>query len=765
MSYENGVESFKFGDDTGNNLWLNQENMYFVDEDEVENIYNQVKDLEAYSFEGKVVIDPALDVGDKIIIDERPVIYQGEADFQTRFIAQISSKISIKQKQETTVKTTSQKVLNRRVQSRIDEVEGKITTLVEETDKNSSKLTQVVQDIDSITQTVRKVETDLEDNYSTTEETKSLVEQTADSWKSTINKNISSANILLNADFNSAGRYNVDTQNWSVELVGDVLDNISADSNGTKWLGLYQQNNANYGLKLKQTINPFVANDITYTFSVYCKADGSSVAHNKPFTGNATLQIQAVLKNNAGETLATATSDSIEINNLTPDVPQGRYSLQIDIPSTENLAYIEFSLIINVSQFTQFAITKLQFEKGTVATNFNMENSEFQTGIEQTLDSISTEVSKKVNDEEFGTKVTQNWESVQIAWNQISQFIQFINAMLQIKDSNNALLMTLDRYGQKFYENAILLGIIGSTFYVEDNSQKGLAFNLEPNGKFMTWGKKDNDNDDSYMAKMYYCAPNSFGRNEEGIYFDVPIFLSDELNLLNGTISREDGSWWPAVIINDNIKDGFVRLSRYQCSFDVEDAVYIKGYQVQTNTSDGRLKHNIKNTEINAIDRIKQLKHRQFIWNEDNKQEQIGYIAQELEQVDENYVTKNPQYDENGNVIDNLYQVNLLPILATATKAIAELEEKLEEKEKIINKQQEFLSKLAEKVGLQDEYNTFFNSPTPKMAKAKAMNIDDTVDYRTEIKRSTNFKRATPNRLIITKDGTVRKENDNESNT
>ena len=162
MSYENGVESFKFGDDTGNNLWLNQENMYFVDEDEVENIYNQVKDLEAYSFEGKVVIDPALDVGDKIIIDERPVIYQGEADFQTRFIAQISSKISIKQKQETTVKTTSQKVLNRRVQSRIDEVEGKITTLVEETNENSSKLTKVEQDIDGITQTVSSVETKIE---------------------------------------------------------------------------------------------------------------------------------------------------------------------------------------------------------------------------------------------------------------------------------------------------------------------------------------------------------------------------------------------------------------------------------------------------------------------------------------------------------------------------------------------------------------------------------------------------------------------------
>lgn len=128
--------------------------MYIVDENEVENIYNQIKGLEAYSFEGKTIIDPALDLGDKIIIGGKPIIYQGESDFQTRFIAEISSKIAIKGKQETTVKTISQKVLNRRVQSRIDEVEGKITTLVEETNENSSKLTQVEQDIDGIKQTV-----------------------------------------------------------------------------------------------------------------------------------------------------------------------------------------------------------------------------------------------------------------------------------------------------------------------------------------------------------------------------------------------------------------------------------------------------------------------------------------------------------------------------------------------------------------------------------------------------------------------------------
>ena len=154
VSYENGVESFKFGNDTGNNLWINQDNMYIVTEDEVENIYNELNGLEAYSFEGKTIIDPALDVGDKIIIDGKPVIYQGEADFQTRFIAEISSKIAIKEKQETTVKTTSQKVINRRVQSRIDEAEGKIEQLIEETDGYENKFSQIEQTVDKITQEV-----------------------------------------------------------------------------------------------------------------------------------------------------------------------------------------------------------------------------------------------------------------------------------------------------------------------------------------------------------------------------------------------------------------------------------------------------------------------------------------------------------------------------------------------------------------------------------------------------------------------------------
>ena len=143
--------------------------MYIVDENEVENIYNEINELIAYSFEGRTVIDPALDVGDKLIIDGKSVIYQGETDFQTRFIAEISSKISIKQKQETTVKIASQKVINRKVQSRIDEAEGKITQLVEETGEYDSRISLVEQDVRGIKQEVSNIATYKRDVEGTTE--------------------------------------------------------------------------------------------------------------------------------------------------------------------------------------------------------------------------------------------------------------------------------------------------------------------------------------------------------------------------------------------------------------------------------------------------------------------------------------------------------------------------------------------------------------------------------------------------------------------
>lgn len=99
-------------------------------------------------------------------------------------------------------------------------------------------------------------------------------------------------------------------------------------------------------------------------------------------------------------------------------------------------------------------------------------------------------------------------------------------------------------------------------------------------------------------------------------------------------------------------------------------------------TSDERLKENIKSTKLDALERIKKINHIQFDWKNTKEHEEIGYIAQELEKIDKNYVFKipNPKND------DMKYTVRELAILATTTKAVQELNEKVEKQEKIINK-------------------------------------------------------------------------------
>lgn len=190
VSYEDGVRSFKFGDDTRNNLWINQENMYIVDEDQVQKIYNKIKGLTVNTFEGKTIIDPAIDIGDKIVIDGKNVIYQGEMSLEGKFIAQISSKIQIKQKEETTVKKESQKVVNRRVQSRINQAEGKIEQLAKETSENSEKITKHEQDINGITQSVSEVKTEIKTVDGKADKAQSTA-NTAKSTADSTNKNLS----------------------------------------------------------------------------------------------------------------------------------------------------------------------------------------------------------------------------------------------------------------------------------------------------------------------------------------------------------------------------------------------------------------------------------------------------------------------------------------------------------------------------------------------------------------------------------------------
>lgn len=170
VRYDDGTQLFEKGDTTGNTVYISQDNMYIVDQEQIDNIYNVLKDLEFYSFEGESIIDPALDTGDIVVIDGKNVIYQGSMQFSGRWIANIESKIQCKAKEETTRRIPSQKTINRRVESNINQIDGKITRLTEETTENSQKLTKTEQDVNGLTTKVSSVEQSVE-NITNTQNT------------------------------------------------------------------------------------------------------------------------------------------------------------------------------------------------------------------------------------------------------------------------------------------------------------------------------------------------------------------------------------------------------------------------------------------------------------------------------------------------------------------------------------------------------------------------------------------------------------------
>lgn len=98
--------------------------------------------------------------------------------------------------------------------------------------------------------------------------------------------------------------------------------------------------------------------------------------------------------------------------------------------------------------------------------------------------------------------------------------------------------------------------------------------------------------------------------------------------------------------------------------------------------SDGRLKKAIADSEVKALDIINSILHRTFKWKENDVIEDIGYIAQELEKVKSNFIIKVPQRDIEGNIIDEVYQINETKIIPYITKSIQELSDELKEQKR-----------------------------------------------------------------------------------
>jgi hypothetical protein len=401
VSYEDGVQDYKFGDNTANTVYINQSNMYIVDSEQIENVYNQIKDFEVYSFEGETIIDPAYDIGDVLVINGKNVLYQGELEYSGKFRTSIKSKIQAKTEQESmqTKKSNSNKI--KRVQSQMDQTEGKITQLIEETTEQSQKITEVEQTIEGISQKVENIQDFTKEK---TQNENLYIEDIAEG-EGYILKFIVYGNTELfkTKDITICASQNGRGYGEAIYLLTEDGEELLTEDSQQFIIG----EGAYYLKSLKITLDDYLRS---------LTKDGKEYYDTLEIEQDGTIKvIRRIGINEQGGlyVLAKETETVLKDKILLPSQKDtGTYYF---VKEVQGLNYYAQYIIEN--DYSKTFLTKL----------------------------------------ELGTKIEQNTEAVKVAWNQISDFIQMMiidnNASFAVLDKDKKVMMSLDKTGQHFYKD------------------------------------------------------------------------------------------------------------------------------------------------------------------------------------------------------------------------------------------------------------------------------------------------------------------------
>lgn len=371
------------------------------------------------------------------------------------------------------------------------------------------------------------------------------------------------------------------------------------------------------------------------------------------------------------------------------------------------------------------------------------------TGLSTRITQNSDNISLIANKNNLGTVLSLKSDAVKIAWNNISQYVQFdtvssraglsiynssdkrivrldnaglninnssgndlmklnttgLNLYGQYDDDNNTyLLMTLNSTGQTYYykndfnSNPVATGRIGTSSWSGDSTFRGLQMGLKFGASYLAWSHQDTENGNYNVKLVYYAAGSD--RGSEGVHLTDTTYLDWTtycgsvvwLNENVRTIRYSSGDAGIYSATNGVSIEGTTALVRgSDGSFKIEDGAFnlynstnrlvncynnldMHNFAINNATinssSDVRMKTNIENTQVNATDIINQIEMKSFDWRADNKHEDIGIIAQQLQEVLPDLV-----YEDELTTKLSIQPIKFIPYLI---KAIQELSAKID---------------------------------------------------------------------------------------
>lgn len=226
----------------------------------------------------------------------------------------------------------------------------------------------------------------------------------------------------------------------------------------------------------------------------------------------------------------TIVEEKIKSANELTDEKLTEYSTKEEMKSAINLKAGEIDLEVSrvyetkssVSEKIKSANQLAQAAADTAEENANSATieklkeysttEEMNAAIKVQTNSITTEVNKKVNSSEFGTKITQNAYNVRVAWNNNSKYIQLEYGQLAIYNgevSTPQKRAVFNEQGNHFYRDGYYVGKIGTNQWSGNNTHKGLVFDLDYQGKYMAFAQMKSKGAGEYTTMLCFSRANS----------------------------------------------------------------------------------------------------------------------------------------------------------------------------------------------------------------------------------------------------------------
>ena len=273
------------------------------------------------------------------------------------------------------------------------------------------------------------------------------------------------------------------------------------------------------------------------------------------------------------------------------------YSTTEEMKSAIDLTAENINLSVSKTYATQMTVTEKYnsaVKAGQTAANTAEKNAnaatdrklqeystteEMNSAIKLKADSITTEVNKKVDSSEFGTKITQNAYNVRVAWNNNSNYIQLESGKIAIYNgevTTNQKRAVFDQNGNHFYRDGYYVGKIGTNYWSDNETHKGLVFDLDVQGKYMAFAQKASSSSTGYNTMLCFSRANS-------LYGTYGVHMGCDLDMHNyklKNVSWEKGGItgtlnFVKVVSMDS--DGTVNTWTNGCKLQFENGILIAG--------------------------------------------------------------------------------------------------------------------------------------------------------------------------------------------